>query len=704
MSKSNFSSSVFGMHCANCVTSLEKAIAEVEGVEKVSVNLHSKKVSVSGNFSISLVKNVITDQGYFFEDIGENTAKDLWIIWPLAILAFFIKGQFFTLVLLVFCLSSAPARKLTREGIQSFKEKAYKMESLIFIGVWGAAFHHVFAMANGYHGMGKEGIILLAIYLTGQHLESSLKNKADLAVKDLLKLMPDEVILIKGKKNIQTKLKDVKVGDYILVLPGESIPLDGIVFEGKSEIDESLITGESEPVLKDVEDDVTGGTLNISGRLVVKVRASGDEGYLAKLVEMVENASAAKIPVQGLVDKIVAVFIPIVLWAAGLAGLCWISFPVEMQQINKSLISMLNIGMEPLSWFMVVLAVLVVSCPCPLGIATPLALFIGAGRGAKIGLIIRDGKGLEALKSCKVLILDKTGTLTTGRPVVNSVTAFENYTEEQVLKYAASAEEGSNHPIAKSILKYSESKKIIWEKFKNYKYHFGSGVESFDNNKNKVLAGRASWVFGDSFVAPESVSKDSTLVAVSVDNNPVGLIELRDEIRENAIETVKKIKKMKIKVIIASGDREGPVRTVAKALSIKSYFHSQKPEDKLSLVEMYEKKKAHVVFAGDGVNDAPALASATVGIAMGDGSDLAKQNGSLVLPKGNLLNIYKAIILSQKTFSVVGQNLFWAALYNVIAIPLAFFGVLHPVVAQMAMICSDVIVIGNSLRLQKVKI
>ena len=704
MSEFNFSSSVFGMHCANCVVSLEKAISQVSGVQKVSVNLHAKKVVVSGSFSTASVKQVILDKGYSFEPPKEDKAKELWIVWFLAILVFFVKDQAGVFVLLVCALAGDLAKKLTHEGLLSLRKKDYKMETLIFIGVWGAALHHIVSLLYGNHGMGKEGVILLAIYLTGQHLESRLKDKADIAIKDLLNLLPDEVVLIKNGKNIKTKLKDVKIGDSILVLPGQSIPLDGIVTEGESEINESLITGESEPVLKVVDDGVIGGTLNISGRILIKVNASGNEGYLSKLVEMVENASAANIPVQGLVDRIVAIFVPIVLWAAGLAGVFWLTIPERMIKINQFLISKLAIDMEPLSWFMVVLAVLVVSCPCPLGIATPLALFIGAGRGAKIGLIIRDGKGLEDLKSCKVLILDKTGTLTTGNPTVQAIFPSEGFTEEDVLQHAASAEEGSEHPIAKAILKNSKSRKIKWKKLENYKYQFGSGVEGLDENGNKVMAGSIAWALSETINVPNEVSSDSTIVAVSVGGKPIGLIALNDEIRNNAFQTIRKIEKMKIKIIIASGDREESVKAVADKLSIKKYFYAQKPEDKLALVGKYQKENNHVVFAGDGVNDAPALAAATVGIAMGDGSDLAKQNGELVLPKGNLLNIYKAIVLSQKTFSIVGQNLFWAAIYNVVAIPLAFFGVLHPIVAQSAMVISDLIVILNSLRLQKIKI
>jgi len=704
MSEPGFSSNVFGMHCANCVTSLEKAIAQVPGVQKVSVNLHAKKVVVYGKFSITSVKEVIVNKGYSFEKSMQDRAKELWIIWMLAVLSFFVKDQLGILVFIGCALAGDLAKKLTHDGLSSLRQKDYKMETLIFIGVWGAALHHIFSLLIGHHGMGKEGVILLAIYLTGQHLESRLKDKADIAIKDLLNLLPDDVVLIKNNKNITTKLKDVKIGDCILVLPGQSVPLDGVVIEGSSELNESLITGESDPVLKVVDDGVIGGTLNISGRIVIKVSASGGEGYLSKLVEMVENASAANIPVQGLVDKIVAVFVPIVLWAAGLAGVFWLMLPERMMEINQFLISKLAIDMEPLSWFMVILAVLVVSCPCPLGIATPLALFIGAGRGAKIGLIIRDGKGLEDLKSCKVLILDKTGTLTTGNPTVQSIFPFDGFTEEQVLQHAASAEEGSEHPIAKAILKNCKSRKITWQKLENYKYHFGSGVEGLDENGNKVMAGTIAWALSEPVVVSDEIPTDATIVAVSIDNKPIGLIALNDEIRKNAFETIRKIQKMNIKIVIASGDRKESVKAVAEKLSIKKYFYAQKPEDKLALVNEYQKDNTHVVFAGDGVNDAPALAAATVGIAMGDGSDLAKQNGGLILPKGNLLNIYKAIVLSQKTFSIVGQNLFWAAIYNVVAIPLAFFGVLHPIVAQSAMVISDLIVILNSLRLQKIKI
>jgi len=702
--KNKFSSSLFGMHCSNCANSIEKKISGIKGVDHVHVNFHAKKIFVEGTFKQADVDMVVQNMGYSFKKIEKTYLAELVCCWVVSIFSFAVDVEAFFILGLLIALLVFAGKELVKAGIASFIEKDYKMESLIFIGVFGAMLHHVFSLFQGTHGMGREGIILLTIYLTGQYLEGSLKKKADLAVQGLLDLMPEEVIFLKGTKSTKEHLGNIKKGDCLIVLPGQTIPLDGVVVEGASEIDESLITGESQLVNKDLNDSVTGGTSNISGRIVVKVSAAGDEGYLSRLVEMVEDASATKIPVQGLVDKIVAIFIPIVLWAAALAGICWIAIPEKMEQVNRFLVSVLNIDMEPLSWFMVVLAVLVVSCPCPLGIATPLALFIGAGRGAQIGLIIRDGKGLEALKSCKVLVLDKTGTLTTGKPKVHSVIPIGKYTEKDVLKHASSAEEGSDHPIAKAILKHSEKKKIKWNKLTGYKYHFGSGVEGFDERKNKIMAGNTSWILKDSFNSHKNIPKDSTLVAVSINEEPIGLISLRDEIRENALETVAKIKNMKIKVIIASGDREDSVKAVAEKLSIKNYFHSQKPEDKLSLIKKYEREKTHVIFAGDGVNDAPALAAATVGIAMGEGSDLAKQNGSLVLPKGNLSNIYKAIILSQKTFSVVGQNLFWAAIYNILAIPLAFFGVLHPIIAQTAMVCSDIIVITNSLRLQKMKL
>lgn len=635
--------------------------------------------------------------------------RDLVVAWLAAAGGFLVRGALADWAVLA--LLAGVLALVGREFLAAFwttiRTRHYSMETLIGVGVSGAFGHQVAALvltASGQpmHGMGKEGLLLFAIYLTGQHLETRLRARADAAVEGLLELAPPVALLMTDSGKEERPLASVAKGDVVVVLPGAAVPLDGVVLEGSSEVDESLVTGEADPVRRGPGDRVVGGTTNGSGRLVVEVAAAGGEGYLARLSRMVEDASAEKIPVRDLADRIVAVFVPVVLWAAAGAAVLWAAWPEGMDRARLAVAGPLGLGGEAMAWWLVALAVLVVSCPCPLGIAVPLALFIGAGRGARAGVVIRSGQGLQDLRLCDTLVVDKTGTLTHGRPDVSAIVPAPEVDEDDLLAVAAAVEEGSEHPLGRAIRRAAAERGGRLEA-SGWETVAGLGISSTVAGE-AARAGKPAWIGETAEALAASLPSTATPVAVEKSGVLLGVIGLEDTLRPEAPGAVSDLKRLGLRVVVASGDREGPVRAMAEAAGADSWHAALAPEEKVALVSGLQGEGRQVLFAGDGLNDGPALAAARVGVAMGTGTDLAKEAGDLVLAGGDLGAISRAVRLSRATFSVVGQNLFWAAAYNLVAIPLAFIGILHPAAAQAAMVGSDVIVIANSLRLQAARL
>ncbi|HLE06875.1 MAG TPA: copper-translocating P-type ATPase, partial [Candidatus Nanoarchaeia archaeon] len=524
--------------------------------------------------------------------------------------------------------------------------------------------------------------VLLMFILMGKYLEARTKHSTGNAIRELMNLAPDKAVIVRKGKELTVNINEVIPGDILLVKPGQRVPVDGAITSGTSSVDESMITGESMPVLKKKDDEVIGGTINGRGVFYYKALRVGADTYLARIVKLVDNAQGSKAPIQKLADKVSGIFVPIVLLIA-----------------LSSITTWLLLGSKLSFSLMTMISVLVIACPCALGLATPTAVIVGSGMGAKNGVLFKTSEKLEILSKVKIFVFDKTGTLTKGSPVVTHLSG-----DEKTIFYAASAERFSEHPLAKAIIDRAKNMKL--SKPKNFKNYPGMGVKCTINGNN-VLVGSEELMIKNKLKIPNEIitiaNKAKTIVLVSVNKKIIGFLGINDPIKEGSKEAISELKNRGASVYMITGDNEITARAVANEVGITNVISKVKPEDKAKKVSEL-KKQGLTAFIGDGVNDAPALAVSDVGIAIGSGTDVAIETGDVILVKGDLRKVLSAVKLSSHTINKVKQNLFWAFFYNVIAIPAAFMGLLNPVIAGSAMAMSSVSVVTNSLLLKFKKI
>ncbi len=578
-------------------------------------------------------------------------------------------------------------RETIQGGIKGFFTFYFNMDSLIALGTliaYATGFLSFFGIVQDYSGV--SGMIM-AFFTTGKYFESIAKGKAGKEIKKLLNLGAKKARVLRGKKEIEIEISEVKIGDIMIVKPGEKIPTDGIVIKGESAVDESMVTGESIPNDKIKGSSVIGATINQDGVLYVKATKIGKDTFLAHIVQLVEEAQGTKIPIQKLADKITNIFVPSILALSLLTFIYWF-FSIG---VNGSL------G--------IAISVLVIACPCALGLAIPTALMVGSGIGAKNGILIRKGEAIQTMKEIKIIVFDKTGTITKGIPEVTDI--FSN--EKEFLKIAASLESVSEHPISKAIVNKAKEEKIKLISVKNFKVERGKGIRGNIQKKTILIGNRRIMnenkidykKFEDRLVKLENEGKTS--VIVSINKKVVGIIGVADDIKQDSLKAIEILQKRGYRTIMLTGDNEKTARAIASRAGIKEVIANVLPEDKeKKVIEL--QKKGMVAFVGDGINDAPALKQANVGIVMGTGTDIAIESGDIVLVKGSLKGVVQAINLSKETFKKIKQNLFWAFFYNSVAIPLAVFGLLNPIVAEIAMATSSVSVVGNALLLRNKKI
>ena len=495
---------------------------------------------------------------------------------------------------------------------------------------------------------------------------------------------------MRGKEEIEVDISEVQIGDVMIIKPGEKIPTDGVVIRGESAVDESMVTGESLPVEKTKGSNVIGATINQDGILYVKATKIGKDTFLAHIIELVEEAQGTKIPIQKLADKITSIFVPVILTLAVLTFLGWFFYSGDLSR---------TIG--------VAVAVLVIACPCALGLATPTALMVGSGMGAQRGILIRKGEAIQTMKEIKTVVFDKTGTITKGKPEVTNIKTFEKISEKELLNLAANLEKLSEHPIAKAIVNKADLKS--YKKVTAFKVLRGRGVEG-KIGKDIILIGNQTLMKErkidlNKFVrSVEGFEEDGKTTMIITQNKKVlGAIAVADSLKEDSKEAIKRLNKGGYRTVMITGDNERTAKAIAKQVGIKEVIANVLPEDKSKKVEELQ-KSGMVAFIGDGINDAPALKQSNVGIAIGTGTDIAIEAGDIVLAKGSLEGVVQSINLSKATFRKIKQNLFWAFAYNVVAIPLAIGGVLHPVVAEIAMALSSITVVSNANLLRRSKI
>lgn len=710
-----------GMFCASCALKVRKNLAKTEGVSAASVNFSTGRAEVkfdNRKISVSDLEKIVKKSGYKIAEKRENKilkkakeekrlkAKVIWsIIFTLPIFLrmvwhWEIPGELFgvsstnwvqhdlAFIVVFFC-----GWLFHKNTYLAIKRGEANMDTLISVGTLSAYFYSLWAMFNGGHIYFESAATITSLILLGKFLELKSKNRASRAMEKLMELGATKAVII--NPNGSTKevgIEEVKLGNVLLVKAGEKIPLDAKIVKGKSNLDESMLTGESLPVFKEEKEEVYGATLNLDSVLHIKVSKKPEETMLAQIIKTVEKAQQYKAPVQRLADKIAGIFVPVVI---GLAILTFLGWWFVGGNIGISIIN--------------AVAVLIISCPCALGIATPIAIMVGTSVGAKNGILIKNGESFEKGKHLDMIVFDKTGTLTEGKPRVrNIIINKENkFAEESIIKFSASLAKNSNHPLSQAILRYSQDKKITTVQINNFKEIIGRGVSGiYAEHKTSIFLGNIKLLKEQNIdyawakeVAVSKESEGASLLYVVYNDKIMGAIVMADKIKADAKEAIGKLKSLGFSTMLLSGDNKYSTAGVAKQLGMDKFIAEVLPHEKQKYIKNWQKAGKRVVFAGDGINDAPALAQANLGIAMGSGSDIAKESGDFIIIKNNPLKIYEAINLSRKTFTVIKQNLFWAFAYNVLAIPLAMAGLVNPMFGALAMGISDLTVVSNTLRI-----
>ncbi len=689
------------MSCASCVNRVEKAILKEHGVLSASVNLATERARVELDAELtdaSRIIDLISKAGYGAELIEET--QNLTItsktpsIWPLVIsmtlslplilpMILMIFGTHFMLPPLVQLILSTPIQffvgaRFYKSAWSAIKNKSGNMDLLVSIGTSAAFGLSLFNLLKHKPDLYFESSsMVITLVLLGKFLEAKAKGQTLEAIKSLQKLRPQIARVERNNVVQEVPIEDVKLSEKVFVKPGEYLPIDGIIISGQSHIDESLVTGESLPVEKKEGNHVIGGSLNGEGFLQIRVSAIGSETVLSKIITQVENAQANKAPIQEIVDQVSAYFVPAVILIA--------------------LITLITTGVSSGNWGQAIInsvSVLVIACPCALGLATPTSIMVGTGIAAKSGILIQDAKALELAHSISTVAFDKTGTLTEGKPSVSKIEAIE-IDHDELLKIISSLQTGSEHPLSKAILTEAAARGIVPYPLLNFKNLPGLGIEGEVNG--------AKYFFGQNKTEiKDNLEGETASSLVNLNTNKIqGIVRFKDSVKETAFEAVKELKKLGIKTILLTGDNSRSAKIVANVLGIDEFRAEILPHQKSQIINGLKVKGEMVAMVGDGINDAPALAAADIGIAMSTGTDVAINTAGITLMRGDPLLISEAISISRRTYKKIKENLFWAFIYNIIGIPLAALGYLTPVIAGSAMAISSVSVVANSLLLKR---
>ncbi len=590
-------------------------------------------------------------------------------------------------------------------GWKALKNGSANMDVLVALGTSVAYFFSVIVMLGILPGMVyfETSATIITLVRLGKYLETKAKSGAGDSIKKLLSLKPTKARILRAGQEVEIDSGDLVPGDLIVVRPGEKLPTDGVVAEGNSSVDESMITGESKPVDKNPGDEVYGATLNKNGRLVFKATKVGRDTFLSQIIKMVEDAQTSKAPIQQLADKISAVFVPIVIAIAVLTFVLWyFVIPVPADQTMHGTIT-------PLANAIInTVAVLVIACPCAMGLATPTAVMTGTGRASELGILFKSGEALEATGGADTVLFDKTGTLTVGRPQLTNIQSLsDRYSDEELLNLAASAESGSEHPLADAIVAEATMRNLKLHTLSAFRNYPGKGIRATIDDKT-VLVGNSRFITSQKLEISNEItgkmakleSEAKTVVLIAIENAIEGLFGITDALKSTSKQAVAELQQAGLTTGMLTGDNRITAEAIARQAGISEIFADLLPGDKTSIIKQEQEKGRKVAMVGDGINDAPALTQADSGIAIGTGTDVAIASASVVVISGDPLSISQAVRLSKRTLRTIRQNLFWAFIYNVILIPVAAAGLLHPMFAAGAMSLSSIFVVTNSLRLK----
>ena len=736
---------VMGMTCSACSAHVDKAVRHLDGVQDVNVNLLSNCMVVDydeNKVTDAMIQKAVEDAGYKAaletqsvqaqkqEETVDNKKRSLILSFVFLIPLFYISmGHMMGALLpsflvgesnmMVFALTQLFLtlqvmyinRGYFQRGFKSLWHRSPNMDTLIAMGSLAAAIYSIYAIFMMGYDLGhgqihqahqymmqlyfESAAMILTLISLGKYLESCSKKKTTEAIEKLIHLMPSVATILKDGQEKEVAIEDVQVGDIVVVKSGQSIPLDGVIIDGQTSIDESMITGESLPVDKTINDRVIGATMNVEGYIQVQVTHTSQEATLSQIIELVEEASSSKAPIAKLADRISGIFVPIVIVISLVTFILWMT--LGQQTFHFALTC--------------AIAVLVISCPCALGLATPTAIMVGTGKGAQLGILIKSAENLELLSKAQSIILDKTGTITQGKPQVTQIEAL-HMSEDELLTLAASIENSSQHPLAKAIVAYAKEKKISLQKVEQFEMLSGKGLKGWIHGKMILSGNQRLMKEHDIDLSPvEALAQQlsnhgKTPLYYAYDGQIIGLIVVSDVLKQTSAKAIEQLKAMGLSVYMLTGDNRLTANAIGKELGIQ-VIAEVLPQDKEKHIRDLQAQNQRVIMVGDGINDAPALMRADVGIAMTSGTDIAMDSADIVLMKNDLLDVVNAIELSHAVLKNIKENLFWAFFYNVIGIPIAaglfypFFGwLLDPMFGAAAMSLSSVFVVSNALRLR----